>query len=72
MRNGSLYHWGLALLLFLSVACEQPAVFDCIIETGLILDGTGGAGVTGGVAIRDGVIVEVGALSSRSATAPAG
>jgi N-acyl-D-aspartate/D-glutamate deacylase len=68
MRNGSLCLWGLAWLLFLSVACEHPADFDCIIDNGLILDGTGGAGVTGGVAIRDGVIVEVGELSSRSAT----
>ena len=67
MRNNSFTRWGLALLFSLSVACEQPPGFDCVIVNGVIVDGTGGERIMGGVAIRDGVIVEVGELSSRNA-----
>jgi N-acyl-D-aspartate/D-glutamate deacylase len=67
MRNGSFFRWGVALLFVYSGGCEQSPVFDCIIDNGVIVDGSGGEGVAGGVAIRDGVIVEVGELSSRNA-----
>ena len=52
MRNGSFCSLGLVLLSFFLVACEQPPAFDCIIDNGVIIDGTGGAGVDGAVSRR--------------------
>ena len=42
------------------------AAFDCIIRGGTIVDGTGGTPFTGDVAIRDGLIAQVGRVEGEA------
>ena len=55
----------LALAGLLVTACQ--ADYDLILEGGTVLDGTGAPAVVADVAVRDGVIAEVGSLEGRSA-----
>ena len=61
----------LACSVALSLAGCRPssdeAAFDLILRDGLLIDGSGSPGERGSVAIRDGRIVEVGALTTGSA-----
>jgi N-acyl-D-aspartate/D-glutamate deacylase len=49
------------------VMCSSPPEFDIIVRNGIIIDGTGSPGARGDVAIRDGLIAEVGDLEGRTA-----
>ena len=55
-------------LLGVAFAPAQPAKFDAIIRNGTILDGSGNRRFEGDIAIRSGLIVEIGKLPA--ATAP--
>lgn len=48
-------------------AGAQQASFDIVIRNGTIVDGTGKAGYTGDIGIKDGAIVSIGTLSASSA-----
>src|SRR6185436_5594231 len=50
-----------------AVAHGQPAKFDAIIRNGTILDGSGGPRFEADIAIRNGVIVEIGKLPAAAA-----
>ena len=56
------------LLAWTSRSTTQPANIDILIRGGQVLDGTGAPATRADVAIRDGRIVEVGALDGRAAT----
>src|SRR5689334_10632954 len=43
------------------------AEFDLVIRDGSLVDGTGGPARTGDVAVRDGIIVEIGRVRGRGA-----
>ena len=48
-------------------ACNDAPEFDLVLEGGLVIDGTGAEVFPADVAVRDGLIVEVGDLSNRTA-----
>ena len=66
---------GLWIAVFVSITCLLPACYqqaedgelDVLIENARIVDGSGNPWVRGSVGVRDGRIVEVGFLESRSA-----
>ena len=57
-----------ALAVVAAPAAQPGAAFDILIRNGLLVDGTGAAGVATSVGIRGGRIAEIGALTG--ATAP--
>src|SRR3546814_1597487 len=55
-------YWGLIAAFGMLTGCHAaPPTYDIIIRQGTIYDGTGGAGMIGDVALRDGRIAFVGA-----------
>ncbi len=56
------------LLALASSLHAQPAPYDVLLRGGTVVDGTGRPGVVADVAIRNGVIVRVGNLSTLNAT----
>jgi N-acyl-D-amino-acid deacylase len=60
---------GLAAGVFALAHAQQPAArpFDLLITNARIVDGTGGASVTGSVAVRDGVIAGIGRVTGAAA-----
>jgi N-acyl-D-aspartate/D-glutamate deacylase len=56
------------LLALASSLHAQPAPYDVLLRGGTVVDGTGRPGVVADVAIRNGVIVRVGSLSTLNAT----
>ena len=58
----------LFLLIITLFSCQKEAKYDTIIRNGLIYDGNGTAPFKGDIAIKNGIIIQIGDLSKETAT----
>ena len=56
------------LLVWVVISCNQPPVYDTVIRSGTIYDGSGSPAFTGDIAIKDDVIAKIGEVKEKGRT----
>ncbi len=62
------HRWLFGLFVLIASAIASGAQVDLLIKNGTIIDGTGGARVAGDIAIKDGRVIAIGAVSGDATT----